>query len=80
LWNNKSALICDIVYSVPNNTYLHGGEGLEYSLGHIDKLHHAEPGCALFFSPSNEPPMVNDLQKTLRETDSSVRQKVTIYV
>jgi len=39
-----------------------------------------KPGRALFFKPSNEPPMVNDLQKTLRETDSSVRQKVTIYV
>jgi len=65
---------------VPNNTYLHGGEGLEYSLGHIDKLHQAEAGRALSFKPSNEPPMVNDLQKTLRETDSSDRQKVTIYV
>jgi hypothetical protein len=73
-------VICDTVCSVPNNTYLHGGEGLEYSLGHIDKLHHAEVGCALSFKASNEPPMFNDLQKTLRETDSSVRQKVTIYV
>jgi hypothetical protein len=72
--------ICDTVCNVPNNTYLHSGEGLEYSLGHIDKLHHAEAGCALFFKPSNEPPVVNDLQKTLREADSSVRQKVTIYV
>jgi hypothetical protein len=73
-------MICDTVYSVPNNTYLHSGEGLKHSLGHIDKLHHADAGFALSFMRSNEPPVVNDLQKTLRETDSTVRQKVTIYV